>query len=111
MDGTNGQPVLDQLVDRIDRNGDSTIVYLAGELDLLVSPDLQKLLDTECQRNPRRLCLDLAAVDFLDSSALHVFVHTHKQLAGESARLELAGCTPAVRQQLSLTSLDWLLAT
>ena len=111
MDGTNGPPVLEELVDRIDRNGESTIVYLAGELDLLVSPDLQKVLDTECERSPRRLSLDLSAVDFLDSSALRVFVHTHKRLAGESARLELVGCTPAVRRLLSLTSLDWLLAT
>ena len=111
MDGTNGQPVVEELVDRIDRDGESTVVYLTGELDLLMSPDLQKLLDTECERNPRRLCLDLTGVDFLDSSALRVFVHTHKRLAGESARLELVSCTPEVRRLLSLTSLDWLLAT
>jgi anti-sigma B factor antagonist len=111
MDGTLGQSVVEEVVDRIDRGGESTIVYLAGELDLLVSPGLQKTLETECDRSPRRLCLDLSAVDFLDSSALHVFVHTHKRLAGESARLELVGCTPAVRRLLSLTSLDRLLAT
>ena len=111
MDGTNGQPVLEELVDRIDRDGESTVVYLTGELDLLISPRLQRLLDTECEQNPRRLCLDLTGVDFLDSSALRVFVHTHKRLAGESARLELVSCTPAVRRLLSLTSLDWLLAT
>jgi anti-sigma B factor antagonist len=110
MDGTNGQ-VVEEPVDRIDRDGDSTVVYLTGELDLLVSPDLQRLLDTECERNPRRLCLDLTGVDFLDSSALRVFVHTHKRLAGESARLELVSCRPEVRRLLSLTSLDWLLAT
>ena len=75
-----------------------------------MSPDLQKLLDAECERNPRRLRLDLTGVDFLDSSALHVFVHTHKRLAGESACLELVSCTPEVRRLLSLTSLDWLLA-
>lgn len=111
MDGTNGQPVLEEPVLRIDRNGESTIVYLTGELDLLVSPDLQRLLDTECEQSPRRLRLDLTDVDFLDSSALRVFVHTHKRLAGESARLELVSCTPEIRRLLSLTSLDWLLAT
>jgi anti-sigma B factor antagonist len=111
MDGMNGQSVLEDVVDRIDRDGESTIVHLAGELDLLVSPGLQKALDTECDGNPRRLCLDVSAVDFLDSSALRVFVHTHKRLAGESARLELVNCTPAIRRLLSLTSLDWLVAT
>ena len=110
MGGTSGQ-VVEELVDRIDRDGESTLVYLTGELDLLTSPDLQKLLDTECERGPRRLRLDLTGVDFLDSSALRVFVHTHKRLAGESACLELVGCTPEVRRLLSLTSLDWLLAT
>jgi anti-anti-sigma factor len=109
MDGTNGL-VLEAVVDRIDRDGESTVVYLAGELDLVVAPGLQRLLETECERSPRRLSLDLTAVDFLDSSALRVFVHTHKRLAGQSARLELVGCTPAVRRLLSLTSLDWLLA-
>lgn len=108
MDGTNG--LLEELVDRIDRDNGSTIVYLTGELDLLMSPGLQKLLDAECERNPRRLRLDLTGVDFLDSSALHVFVHTHKRLAGDSASLDLVSCTPAVRRLLSLTSLDWLLA-
>ena len=109
MDGTNGQ-VVEELVERIDRNDESTVVYLTGELDLLMSPSLQRLLDTECERNPRRLSLDLTGVDFLDSSALRVFVHTHKRLAGESARLELVSCAPQVRRLLSLTSLDWLLA-
>ena len=111
MAGTNGQPLLEEPVDRIDRDGESTVVYLTGELDLLMSPRLQRLLDTECEQHPRRLCLDLTGVDFLDSSALRVFVHTHKRLAGESARLELVSCTPAVRRLLSLTSLDWLVAT
>ena len=110
MDGTNGQRFLEDPVERIDRDGDSTVVYLTGELDLQMAPGLQRVLDTECERNPRRLCLDLAGIDFLDSSALRVFVHTHKRLAGESARLELVGCAPAVRRLLSLTSLDWLLA-
>ena len=110
MDGTNGQSALEGVVDRIDRDRDATIVYLAGELDLLVSPGLQELLDAECERNPRRLSVDLTAVDFLDSSALRVFVHTHKRLAGESARLELVSCPPSIRRVLSLTSLDWLLA-
>jgi anti-sigma B factor antagonist len=110
MDTTNGQPVFD-LVERIDRGGDSTIVYLAGELDSHSSSELRTLLEDESARNPRRLCVDMTAVDFLDSSALRVFVHVHKQLAGESARLELVGCTPAVRRLLSLTNLDWLVAT
>ena len=109
MDGTNGQ-LVEALVDRIDRDGESTVVYLNGELDLLTSPGLQELLDAECERRPRRLRLDLAGVDFLDSSALRVFVHTHKRLAGESASLELVGCTPEIEELLSLISLDWLLA-
>ena len=110
MDDTNGQRVLEDPVERIDRDGDSTVVYLTGELDLLAARGLQRVLDSECERNPRRLCLDLAGVEFLDSSTLRVFVHAHKRLAGESARLELVGCAPAVRRLLSLTSLDWLLA-
>jgi anti-sigma B factor antagonist len=109
MDGTNGQ-LVEALVDRIDRDGESTVVYLNGELDLLTSPGLQELLDAECERRPRRLRLDLAGVDFLDSSALRVFVHTHKRLAGESASLELVNCTPETEDLLSLIGLDWLLA-
>jgi anti-sigma B factor antagonist len=109
MDRTNGQ-LVEALVDRIDRDGESTVVYLNGELDLLTSPGLQELLDAECERRPRRLRLDLTGVDFLDSSALRVFVHTHKRLAGESASLELVSCTPETEELLSLIGLDWLLA-
>ena len=110
MDGTNGQSACDEVVDRIDRDGEATVVHLTGELDLLTAPGLQELLDGECERRPRRLRLDLAGVDFLDSSALRVFVHTHKRLAGDSASLELVSCTPETEELLSLIGLDWLLA-
>ena len=57
MDSTSAQPVPRELVDRIDRDSEATVVYLSGELDLPMSPGLRKLLDAECERNPRRLRL------------------------------------------------------
>ena len=90
MDGTNGQPVLEEPVLRIDRNGESTIVYLTGELDLLVSPDLQRLLDTECEQSPRRLRLDLTVST---SSTPQPYGCSSTRTSGSPAK-----CSPRARQ-------------
>ena len=73
-------------VDRIDRDGEATVVYLTGELDLLVSQGLQRLLDTECEQNPRRLCLDLTGVDFLDFWRTPTGLRPHAQAARRRER-------------------------
>ena len=52
-----------------------------------------------------RIVLDLAHVDFLDSSGLGAVVAVMK-MAGPDRRLELAGLTPTVAKVFRLTRMD-----
>ena len=54
---------------------------------------------------PGPVVLDLAAVDFIDSSGLGAVVASMKLLGGERP-LQLAGLTPAVEKVFRLTRMD-----
>jgi anti-sigma B factor antagonist len=64
-----------------------TIVKLCGELDISSAPDLRdQLLAILSRRTPAHLILDLAKLQFIDSSGIAVFVNTER-------RARLLGCT------------------
>lgn len=54
---------------------------------------------------PDRVILDLAGVEFVDSSGLGAIVASMKQL-GANRRLDLAGLTPLVEKVFRLTRMD-----
>ena len=54
---------------------------LSGEADITVSGKLRDTLDAEVSRQPGRLIIDLSALRFMDSSALHVILVARKTLA------------------------------
>ena len=58
---------------------------------------------------PERIVLDLAKVDFVDSSGLGAIVATMKALGGDR-KLELAGLTPTVDKVFRLTRMDTVFA-
>jgi len=58
---------------------------------------------------PARVILDLAAVEFVDSSGLGAIVAAMKQL-GPGRRLELAALSPTVAKVFRLTRMDTIFA-
>lgn len=60
---------------------------------------------TATRDGPDRVILDLAGVDFVDSSGLGAIVASMKQL-GSDRRLDLAGLTPLVEKVFRLTRMD-----
>ena len=61
--------------------GDTTVAQLAGSLTVTNAPDLRTgLLDVIKTNKPKVLALNLAEVDFIDSSALGVFVEARRQM-------------------------------
>ncbi|MGD0686993.1 MAG: STAS domain-containing protein [Streptosporangiaceae bacterium] len=70
--------------------GDSVLVTARGDLDIVTSGQLDDCL--ACARQERnRVIIDLAAVDFMDSSSLAVIVGHWKKLAASGGTLALAG--------------------
>lgn len=83
--------------------GDTLIVKVFGELDLLVADEFRKTLDRHLQANPvKNLLLDLKGVSFLDSSGLGVILGRYKRLSRSGGRVAITGVQPAVRRVLEL---------
>ncbi len=89
----------------IERNGDTVVVTLAGELDLYNAHELREALVAECERGPERLVVDLSRVVFVDSTALGVLIEARTKLANRRAFL-LAAPAVATRRALEISGLD-----
>jgi stage II sporulation protein AA (anti-sigma F factor antagonist) len=81
------------------RDGVSLIV-LRGEVDLAAAATLRAHVRTASDAG---LVIDLAAVTFIDSSALRELLFARDHLAGQDARLVLAAVPPGVHRLLRLT--------
>jgi anti-sigma B factor antagonist len=99
----------DLIIERIERDDRVTTVVLAGELDLSTISELHRALDAECSSTPSRLVIDIAAVEFIDSAALHLFVTMRDRVADGGGSLEIVQVPERLRRVFSITKLDALL--
>jgi anti-sigma B factor antagonist len=87
-----------------ERRGDSVIVRAGGEFDLVTSRQLDEHL-ARGHRQDRWIILDLAAVDFMDTSSLAVIVGHWKRLQAAGGMLALAGARYRHTKTLWITGL------
>jgi anti-sigma B factor antagonist len=85
-------------------NGDSMVITIHGDLDIITSPRLDESL-SRAQSTHQRVILDLADVDFLDTSALAVIVGHWKKLEAAGGMLALAGARYRYTKTLWITGL------
>jgi anti-anti-sigma factor len=86
-----------------------TLLRLQGEFDLFNAPLLAALLECECRRRPERLIVDLSAVEFIDSTALHALLSARKLLPDWRGLIVVA-TTPTVQRTLAVSGADRLLS-
>jgi anti-sigma B factor antagonist len=84
--------------------GDSVVVAVGGELDLVTSRELDEHL-TRARRERNRIVLDLTAVEFMDTSSLAVIVGHWKRLEEAGGSLVLAGARYRYTKTLWITGL------
>jgi anti-sigma B factor antagonist len=84
--------------------GDSLVITVRGDLDIVTSPQLDECL-VRAQGSHSRIIVDLAAVDFLDTSALAVIVGHWKKVAAAGGMLALAGARYRYTKTLWITGL------
>jgi anti-sigma B factor antagonist len=77
-------------ISRRDLEPGTTVVAVAGELDLASAPNLKWTLNDSIAKGARRLVLDISPVTFIDSTALGVLVGVQRNLKVGS-RLAIAG--------------------
>lgn len=99
------ESVREEPVAGIERNDGATIVHLAGELDLYNAQAVRETLLACCEESPDRLVVDLAAVKFIDSTALGVLIEARTRLANRRGFL-LAAPGLETRRALEISGLD-----
>jgi len=88
----------------VESAADATVVRLRGELDLHNAGEVRDALASVAASSPRRVVVDLEEVDFVDSTALGVFVEARAALKGKAAFV-LAAPGPETRRALEVSGL------
>ena len=85
------------------RNG-AVVVRLGGELDLYNAEEIRVALGGVIAGSPSCLVVDMAEVEFVDSTALGVLVEAHSRLGRDTLRL--AAPQLETRRALQVSGLD-----
>ena len=91
----------------VEEVGAACVVRLGGELDLYNAAQVRSALADACAQAPERLVVDLAEVEFIDSTALGVLIETRTRL-GNRDGLMLAAPGLETRRALQISGLDKL---
>lgn len=95
----------EQPVIGVEQQGEAYVVRLGGELDLYNAGTVREALLDLARRAPERLVLDLAEVEFIDSTALGALIETRGAMPNRRGLL-LAGPGIETRRALQVSGLD-----
>lgn len=87
---------------------ENRVVTVAGEVDMMTTPELGARLRQELAGAPALLVVDLSKVQFLGSSGLAVLVETGDSAAERGLRLRLVCSSREVLRPLEATGLTEL---
>ncbi|OGW82928.1 MAG: hypothetical protein A3C47_06485 [Omnitrophica bacterium RIFCSPHIGHO2_02_FULL_51_18] len=82
-----------------------TILQVTGEINISTSPDLRKVFEKNAGK---KLVVDLAKVNYIDSSGLATLVEMLKKMKSQGGSLGLAGMSEKVKSLFEITKLDKL---
>ena len=86
-----------------------TLVTLAGEADVTNHDQLRAVLAAQVAKGPRTLIVDLAGLEFMDSSALHEILRASRAMDTHGGVFALAAPRDAVATILKRTATDQLI--
>lgn len=95
---------LDALHLSSERRDGSFVIIIQGDLDIVTSRELDSYL-LQARREHRHVILDLAGVDFMDTSSLAVIVDHWKKSTATGGTLALAGARYQYTKALWITGL------
>ena len=87
----------------VDNVGDAIVVRLAGDLDLYNTERVRSALAGAIDRSPSRLVVDMADVEFIDSTALGALVDAHRKFPDG---LHVASPQDAIRRTFQVSGID-----
>ena len=87
------------------RAGDA-ILILCGEIDFASARTLEAELHRAENALPRRIVLNLAALDFIDSTGIHLLIDAQQRADAMGHELVLTHVPPQAERLFSLTGID-----
>lgn len=81
---------------RVERRAGATILAPRGDVDMSRSPSFREYVRVAQQAGPERLVIDMAEVDYMDSSGLATLVEAMRNATGSGVALILCGLNPRV---------------
>ncbi|MEM6260333.1 MAG: STAS domain-containing protein [Planctomycetota bacterium] len=85
----------------------TTVARLTGSLTVMNAPDLRVgLLDAIKANKPKVLALNLAEVDFVDSSALGVFVEARREMTTGNGSVTFTNVNADIRGLMRIMNLE-----
>lgn len=100
----------DDLKLEIERSGPATIFRLTGSLDVATSPALKDALTKAAAQGRSELIVDLAQVEFLDSTGLGALMGAHRRAVESGGRLALIVNDGPISRLLNITGLSRVFA-
>ena len=94
----------------IRKEGDGLVVFVSGELDLVLETDLVKCVDEVIQGADSHRCvvLDLSGVSFIDSSGMRALLICQEHALQHQSEMRLTKLSVPVRRLLDLAGVvDW----
>lgn len=93
-------------VEVVSRNGQRVVVRVKGEVDLATAPALEQRLNELVDEGARQISVDLAGLEFMDTTGLSVLVRVQQRLQGDDGRILLLSPNASVQKTLEITGLD-----
>ena len=91
--------------------GATLVVAPAGRLDSVSTPAFEAALQERIAAAPSALVLDLAAVPFVSSAALRVFLSASRRLGEAGGQLVFCGLADNVREVFAISGFDSIFTT
>jgi len=82
------------------------VLSLQGEIDLHVSPDVSRSIDSMVEKKPERIVIDLSRATFIDSSGLAALIVAMQMVEAYGGKLFLTGLHETMRSIFATSRLD-----
>jgi len=82
------------------------VLPLEGEIDLHISPRVERSLASMIKKRPAQVVVDLSGVTFIDSSGLAVLIRAMQDVQMYGGKLSLCGINADLRSIFEMARLD-----
>src|ERR1700759_2570291 len=93
-----------QITERTEEN--IPVVSITGDIDLETSPQLRDFLRPKSSKKKPLLLVDVAGVNYIDSSGLATLIEYFEAVQGFQGKLALASLSPRVKNVFEIVRLE-----